>query len=123
MGRVGTVVKGETGDETKQWNPLVTDYVSQTDTTKQNMASDLEFASGKKPIYDGQPTGTHIRVNVTGVSPITYAHGQGSEPDNVTLGINASQPYTASYTKDATNIKIYHNAAGSLTISIDAYWS
>jgi len=57
----------------------------------------------------------------TGKSPITFAHGMGTTPKGVVATPNALQPYAWSYDADVTNIKIYHNAAGSLTFSIIAW--
>lgn len=53
----------------------------------------------------------------SGRSPITVAHGLGGSPSEVFLTPYAVQPYAFAYNKDATNIYIYHNAAGSLTFS------
>jgi len=57
----------------------------------------------------------------SGTSPITFAHGIGQAPTGVVATPNALQPYVWSYDKDATNIKIYHNAVGSLTFSVIAW--
>jgi hypothetical protein len=51
----------------------------------------------------------------TGTSPVTVAHGCAGEPDYVFIGVNGAQPYATGYTKNATHIVIYHNAAGSLS--------
>jgi len=57
----------------------------------------------------------------SGTSPITFAHNIGQEPTGVVATPNALQPYSWSYDKDATNIKIYHNGFGSLTFNIIAW--
>jgi hypothetical protein len=46
----------------------------------------------------------------------------GQTPIGVVATPNALQPYAWAYTADATNIKIYHNAAGSLKFSVIAWW-
>lgn len=122
MVRVGTVTKGEWDDVSKYHNALVADYLSQTDTNDQNIASDLVFASGKAPKYDGSPK-TRVSVTVSGSGPkITYAHGKGSAPDGCSPGAKAPQPYAIGWTADATNIYIHVSAAGPVTVSIDAWW-
>jgi len=57
----------------------------------------------------------------SGRSPITFAHGIGETPTGIVVTPNAVQPYAWSYDADGTNIKIYHNAVGSLTFSIIAW--
>ena len=70
------------------------------------------FATSTTTVYKGTATGS---------SPITVAHGVGSTPAVVVLTANAAQPYALGYSADATNITIYHEAAGNLTVSWIAY--
>jgi len=139
---------------------VIDDYLSQTDTTKQDMASDLDFATGKRPkldftlfnpttvpsnveghlyydsvakklkLYNGSSWllipgsagggGTSFEGTGSGTSPITIAHGLGDTPTKVFVSVNALQPYAVAYNMDATNVYVYHNAAGSLTVSVRA---
>lgn len=112
MARASTVSDGEKA-KAAQLNAVVNDYVSQTDTTEQDMASDLQYASGKRPNFGFEGTGS-------GTSPITVPHGLGSTPATVFVSVNALQPYTVAYNADDTNVYVYHNAMGSLTVSVRA---
>jgi hypothetical protein len=105
---------------------IVDDYVSQTDAEPQNLAGNLVITSGKtvdgvdiselKADYD-----THVASEASGVAsgsnPIVTPHGLSGTPTIVTLGAKALQPYALGWKADAINITIYHNAAGSLTVS------
>jgi hypothetical protein len=92
------------------YNPLIDDYVSQTDITAQTIESALTL--------NGKITFKYIKTGTaTGSNPITVAHGLSGTPQIVTLGAKALQPYALAWNADATNIKIYHNAAGSLTVT------
>jgi len=50
----------------------------------------------------------------------TIAHGLGLTPTTVFVNAKALQPYATGWNVDGTNITVYHNAAGSLTVS---YWA
>lgn len=64
--------------------------------------------------------GTSFEGTGTGSSPITIPHGLGAQPTKVFVSVNAVQPYAVAYNADATNVTVYHNAAGSLTVSVRA---
>lgn len=61
------------------------------------------------------------RYVVSGTSPITFNHLIGQEPTGVVATPKAVQPYAWSYNTTSTQIKIYHNAVGSLTFSVIAW--
>lgn len=120
MARATVPTSGEKADPTKWPAEINADYISRTVTTDQDIASDLVFASGKKPVYDGSPGAVYNFVK-SGRSPITFAHGIGEAPTGVVATVKAVQPYIVSCNWDATNIIIYHNAAASLTVSVHAW--
>lgn len=64
--------------------------------------------------------GTTFEGTGTGRSPITVPHGLGAQPTKVFVSVNAVQAYAVAYNADATNVVVYHNAAGSLTVSVRA---
>lgn len=94
-------------------------------------AEDHEIEAGAIPagaIPDGEIPAAKLasdarfyRYVKSGSSPITFAHGIGETPTGIVVTPNAVQPYAWSYDADGTNIKIYHNAVGSLTFSIIAW--
>ena len=53
----------------------------------------------------------------TGTSPITVLHGLAGTPTIVVLGVKGTTVYSTSWTADATNIYIYHNAPASITVT------
>jgi hypothetical protein len=53
--------------------PLIDDYVSQTDVTNQAVASNLNFASGKRPLNDSQPLFVLPSYTVYGSAGTYYA--------------------------------------------------
>jgi len=86
-------------------------------------------ATAKRYFWDGSAWlmvpgvvggGTGFEGTGTGSSPITVAHGLGDTPTKVFVSVNAVQPYAVAYNADATNVYVYHNAAGSLTVSVRA---
>lgn len=105
-------------------NSVKDDMVSQSDTSDQNMASNLIFAAGKSPQWSGSgnvASGTSVTLyffTKSGTSPIVFAHGVGSEPTGVVGSALAAQPYALGFAKDATNITVRHSAGGSLTVMI-----
>jgi len=85
-------------------------------------------AIGTTEIADGSVTNAKLSEEAkvykfvrSGTSPITFLHNMGQTPTGVVATPNALQPYAWSYDKNATQIKIYHNAVGSLTFSIIAW--
>ena len=85
-------------------------------------------AIGTTEIADGSVTAAKLasdarfyRFVKSGTSPITFLHNMPAEPTGVVATPRALQPYAWSYDKNATQIKIYHNAVGSLTFSIVAW--
>lgn len=144
MARATTQSSGEKA--TAEWiNTLINDYLSQSDTELQTIARldhvtfqpinppltaearlFYDMTAKKLKLYNGtswlvipafDPGGETATGTASGTNPIVKAHGLSGAPQIVVLGINAVQPYVASWNSDATNITFYHNAAGSLTIS------
>lgn len=71
-------------------------------------------------------SGSNVRVvtpntvksgTASGTSPITVAHGLAGTPQTVVVTPRSSTPCKVSYTADATNIYIYHDAGSSITVS------
>lgn len=65
----------------------------------------------------GGSSGTYANGTATVANNGTIAHGLGASPTTVILTANAVQPYALGYEKDATNITVHHNAAGTLAVS------
>jgi len=107
MARASKITDGNKPIDRTPYNALIDDYLSQTDTGEQNIAGKVVFAT----VFEGTGSGT---------SPITIAHGLGDTPTKVFPSANALQPYALGWTADATNVYVYHNAAGSLTVSVRA---
>ncbi len=120
MARATAPVTGAKADPTLWPTAINTDYVSQTETTNQNMASNLIFASGKAPSYDGSPAAQYRFVQA-GTSPITITHGIGQAPTGVVATVKGVQPYAIGVNWSATNITVYHSAIGSVTVSVIAW--
>lgn len=83
---------------------------------------------GSTELADGSVTFGKLATNmrfyryvVSGTSPITFNHLIGQAPTGVVATPKAVQPYTWAYDTTATQIKIYHNAVGSLTFSVIAW--
>ena len=115
MARVSAPSSG--GKIASSWgNDLRLDYLSQTDTNPQTIAGDLTVAGSFT--FGG-------RGLATGTSPITVVHGltDVTSANTVVLltPMGAQPSYRCSYSIDATNITIYHNAAASLTVSWHAF--
>lgn len=120
MGRVSSVSQGQVIDPTSFGNALITDYVSQTDSTAQSIASALE-CKASLTVGTGMTTISKLKLfTASGSNPIVVTHGMGSAP-KIIVSANALQPYALAWNSDATNITIYHNAAGSLSVSIIAW--
>lgn len=120
MVRATTPTNGEKADPTAWPTDITNDYLSQTETTNQNIASNLIFASGKAPSYDGSPAAQYRFVRA-GTSPIIITHGIGQAPTGVVATVKGAQPYAVGVNWNATTITVYHNAAGSVTVSVIAW--
>lgn len=76
---------------------------------------------------DATGTGNIVKYNIgyrtenggmaTGASPITIPHELVATPTYVLVTAEGSEPCRISYTKDATNITVYHDAGRSITVS------
>jgi len=113
MARPDAWTDGEKITHTKL-NQYRTDMVSQTDTAAQTIKGDLDIdgdltVTGSSP---GGGSGGEATVSSGG----TIAHGLGGTPAWVAITPKALQPYVCSYNADATNITVYHNKVGTLTV-------
>ena len=99
MARVSTVTTGERDNPTLHWNALITDYLSQTDTTAQALASSLTAAAGT--------TLTVPTLDVDTISERTAAAGVAID---VLASINkrAADPATAGWGDDEKGL-MWHN--------------
>ena len=113
-------------------NDIVTDYVSQSDTTAQTIQSAITHSSmvtmdGGLTVTSGQVFHvgnifssliTAFKVGSVSVAPgpagTTFAHGLTGTP-KVIASPNAVQGYAHGVNVDATNISIYHNGGDAVT--------
>lgn len=90
-----------------------------------NMVTAPVWNSGIDTQIDGTviPSGTLSSLVVrnsgtaTGASPIVVSHGLAGTPTVVTLGVNAIQPWSTSWTANSTHITIYHSASSDITVT------
>ena len=117
-------------------NPIITDYVSQSDTTAQTIQSaitlsgTLEVAGQTNLHVVGIETAinvgsdifcsniSQIKVGTVSIAPgpagTTFAHNLTGTP-KVIASPNAVQGYAHGVNADATNIGIYHNGGDAVT--------
>jgi hypothetical protein len=117
---MGRIAEPQNTDAVKTWcSTIRADYLSQTDTALQSVASTLSVAG--LSVGSGMTTITQLKLfAVSGVNPITFAHGMTGTPKCV-VSANAAQPYAIAWTSDGANITIRHNSAGSLTVTVIAW--
>ena len=113
-------------------NPIITDYVSQSDTTAQTIQSAITHSGtvtcdGGLSVTLGQVFKVGdifssnikaIQIGSVSVAPgpagTTFAHNLTGTP-KVIASPNAVQGYAHGVNADATNISIYHNGGGAVT--------
>ena len=78
MARVSPVSPGTTIESTTFGNAIINDYVSQTDTDNQNMASNLNFAAGKG--VNGQIIKVGSDTILATTKSLSVTHGLGIAP-------------------------------------------
>lgn len=114
LGRVPSVSKGTKDNVATYWNALRTDYFSQTATEAQTVASDVTF-NGDVTLNGSATLNNLACGEATVANGGTIAHGLTGTP-KATVTPKAAQPYAASCITDATNITVYHNKVGNLTV-------
>jgi len=102
-GSTGTAIMIGVGSYNKFYNNILTGAV--TDNGSYN---EYKYNIG----YFTENSGT-----ATGTSPIIVPHGLAEAPTVVVLGVQGTTVYSTSWTADDTNIYIYHNAPGSITVT------